>query len=156
MKTTLLAATLALSLTLAAEAQARPLTIDLTMANYSGREAFLVAYVVDAKGRYVSTLYAAGSSERYFEHLDRWFRMFSRAHRGIDGMTGASKGAGASTSVAVDVPDTALNAGFTLRIETAVENQYYVPDEAAIPLDDAHNGVSTAGTSYVATAAVTF
>ncbi|MEO8241942.1 MAG: DUF2271 domain-containing protein [bacterium] len=156
MKTTLLAATLAVGLTVAAAADARSLTIDLKMAGYSGRPAFLVAYVVDGNGRYVSTLYAAGSNGRYFEHFDRWFRMFSRARRGVDGTTGASMGSGDGTSVSVDVPDSVLNAGYTLRLESAVESQYYVPDEAEVPLDDAHNGSAISGKSYVSSMTVSF
>ncbi len=156
MKTTLLAATLALSLVVAADAEAKSLSIDLKMADYSGRQAFLVAYVVDGKGKYVSTLYAAGSNEKYFEHFDRWFRLFQRARRGVDGTTGASIGAGAATTVSVDVPDSVLNAGYTLRLESAVENQYYVPDEVAVPLDDAHNGKAMSGKSYVSSMTVSF
>ena len=149
MNLTLPAATLALSLTLAVAAQARPLAIDISMANYSGRQAFLVAYLVDAKGSYVSTLYAAGSSGQYFEHLDRWYRMFRRAHGTVDGTTGASMGAGDHSNVSVDVPDKLFNAGYTLRVESAVEGEFYVPDEAAVSLDDAHNGAATAGKSFV-------
>ena len=156
MKLSILASTLALGLTLAAETQARPLTIDITMANYSGRQAFLVAYLVDAKGSYVSTLYAAGSNGRYFEHLDRWFRMFRRAHGQVDGTTGASMGAGDHSNVSVDVPDKLFNAGYTLRIESAVEGEFYVPDEAAVSLDDAHNGAATSGQSFVNALTLTF
>ena len=156
MKHAILAATLALGLGLAVRADARPVTFDVAMANYSGRQAYWVAYVVDSKGSYVSTLYAAGGSGRFFEHLDRWWRMFTRAHRPVDGSTGASMGAGSRTSFMVEVPDKMLNAGFTLRIESAVEGQYYVPDEAAVPLDDAHNGAATAGKSYLQTLTVSF
>ena len=156
MKPTLLAATLALGLSFGAELSAHALILDIKMADYSGRPAYLAAYIVDANGRYVSTIYAAGSSGRYFEHMDRWYRMFSRARQQIDGTTGASMGAGAATTVSIDVPDKVLNAGFTLRIESAVESQYYVPDEIALPLDDAHNGVSTPGQSYISALTVKF
>jgi Predicted periplasmic protein (DUF2271) len=156
MKSTLLAATLALSLTVAAEVDAKPLSIDIKMADYGGRQAFLVAYLVDAKGHYISTLYAAGSNGRYFEHFDRWYRMFQRARGKIDGTTGASMGAGATTTISVDVPDSAFNAGNTLRLESAVESQYYVPDEAAISLEDASNGKATAGKQYVSSLTLSF
>lgn len=156
MNSKILAATLAVGLTLGAEANARPVTIDLTMADYSGNAAFLVAYVVDANGRYTSTLYAAGSYGRYFQHLDRWFRMFMRTHRNIDGTTGASMGAGAHANFTVEVPDKLLNQGFTLRVESAVEGQYYVSDEAAVALDDAHNGVASSGSTYVRALTVSY
>ena len=157
MKTASLTTALTFGLILSASvAQSRAVTLDLTMSNYAGRPAFVVAYVVDAKGKYLSTVFAAGSNARYFEHLDRWFRMFSRAHTGVDGMTGASIGAGQSSQVTVDVADSLFNAGNTLRIETAVENQYYVPDEAAMALDDANSGASVAGKTYVASAVLTY
>ncbi len=156
MKSIVLANTLALGLFFGAEANARPVTIDLTMADYSGNPAFLVAYVVDEKGLYASTLYAAGSNGRYFEHLDRWYRMFMRNRGNVDGTTGASMGAGGHANFTVEVPDKLLNAGFTLRIESAVESQYYVADEAATPLDDAHNGVAVNGTRYLSTLTVSY
>jgi hypothetical protein len=54
-----------------APAQAAQLSLDLTMNNYYGNRAYLVAYVVDTNGQYVSTLYTAGQRERYLADLSR-------------------------------------------------------------------------------------
>ena len=145
-----------LALVLGAPADAAQIKIDLAMKSYSGSRAYLVAYVVDAGGQYVSTLYAAGDREKYLAHMDRWYRMYRRSRGNIDGTTGASMGSTDRVSLQLDIPDSMLNSGMTLRVETAVENQYYVPDDAAIALDDAHNGQTAAGTTYLDTVGISY
>lgn len=147
---------LVLALALGAPAKAAPIKIDLAMKSYAGNRAYLVAYVVDGSGQYVSTLFVAGEREKYLGHLERWSRMFRRARGGIDGMTGASMGAQDQVSLRLDVPASLLNSGMTLRVETVVENQFYVPDEATIALDDAHNGQTASGTTYLESVAISY
>ena len=154
MKTTILAATLALSL--AHGAEAAPITIQIQMADYSGRAAYLAGYVVDGQGAYVQTLFTSGGSDKYFKHLERWYRLFRKAGAGFDGMSGASIGSGEGKTLMIEMPDAFKNAGYVLRIESAVENQYDIPDEVEVPLDDASNGVAVSGKTYVGSVAVSF
>jgi hypothetical protein len=149
-------AAVVMALALGAPADAAQIKVDLAMKSYGGNRAYLVAYVVDANGQYVSTLYVAGDREKYLAHMDRWYRMFRRSRGNVDGTTGASMGSTDKVSVTLDVPDSMLNSGMTLRVETAVEGQYYVPDDAAIALDDAHNGQSAAGTTYLETVGISY
>lgn len=151
-KATVLAATLGL----ASPVLAKPVTVTAQMAVYFGNAAYLAAYVVDPKGHYVTTVLAAGTRERYLGHLDRWYRLITRSGRGIDGTTAASAGPGQQVSGSAEIPDAMLNAGYTLRIESTVEGQQYVPGEVEIPLDDAHNGAPVTGQAYVANATISF
>jgi hypothetical protein len=141
---------------LAAPATARPVDIALKMNSYSGQRAYLAAYVVDPKGQYATSLLIAGSNGNYLAHMDRWYRMIMRAGGKFDGTTGASIGSGETMKTRVEVPDAMLNAGFTLRVESAVENQNYVPNEAAVELSDANNGKSVAGSGYVQSMTVSY
>ena len=156
MFTLLKTATVVAVLGLAAPAQARPFNISITMDSYRGQEAYLAAYIVDANGQYVSTVLTAGTRSRYLADLSRWNRMFQRAGGRVDGFSGASIGSGQSIRTQIDVPDALLNAGYTLRIETAVEDKRYQPDEAAVLLADVNNGQHISGSGYVRTVTVSY
>lgn len=137
------------TLGMAAPASAKPLSFTIDIRQFWGHNVYLAAYVVDPNGAYVSTLAVAGTRERYLADLSRWARMISRSGHGVDGSIGASLGAGTTLAQTVDVPDQLFNAGYTLRVETAVENQNYIPNDAAVALTDANNGKPVAGTGYI-------
>jgi len=137
------------ALALASPVAAKSMTLNVQMAKYYGSRAFVVAYILGPNGKYVSTVYAGGSNGRYFQHLGRWYRLFMRAHRGVDGATGASVGSGARFSTKFTVPDKMLNKGYTLRVATAVEGQYYVDKDATVALDTANSGKVIAGIKYI-------
>ncbi len=129
---------------------AKPMTLDVTMKNYYGAPAYVVVYIMDANDKYVSTVYLGGSYQQIFQqYMTRWYRMLKRSRRGIDGLTGPSVGAGRSFTASFNVPDKLLNKGYTLRVATAVEGQYYIDKDAEVILNDANNGKQVAGTKYV-------
>jgi hypothetical protein len=65
-------------------------------------------------------------------------------------------GSEAHTSVQVTIPDSILNAGMNPRVETAVGDQRYVADDAAIALDSAHNGQQVSGSGYLNSLRINF
>jgi hypothetical protein len=156
MHATLKAAAFVATLAAAAPAEARPLSIQIQMKGYSGNPAYLAAYIVDGQGNYVATALTGGYREHYLAHLDRWYRLIIASRRQIDGTTAASVGSGGSLGTTFEVPDSYLNAGYTLRLETAVEGQSYVGNDAAVPLDDAHNGKAVAGRGYAKSLTVSY
>ncbi len=156
MTPTIKALALVAALGLASPVAAKTLNFTVAIKNYSGNNTYFAAYVVDANGGYVATLHAAGSRQRYLGDLSRWARLISRSGRGVDGTTGASVGSGQSVSGSVFIPDNMFNAGYVLRVETAVENQNYVPNDAAITLEDANNGKSVGGTGYVKSLSISY
>lgn len=157
MKFGLKAAAIVTALSVATPALAgQTLSLKGNIKSYYGNRAYAVAYIVDPNGRYVTTIYAAGSRAKYFRHLSRWFRMFSRSGKGVDGSTGASLGSRQSFSSRANIPSKMINAGYVLRVETAVEGQNYFPNDISIPLDDAHRGKSVQGNGYVNSMTVNF
>lgn len=146
----------AAALTLAAPLQAKPMTVTVQMANFSGPPAYAAAYITDPKGNYVSTLYVAGYKSKYQADLRSWYRLIRRSGKPIDGTTGASVGRGRQFSTTVNVPDTLLNAGYTLHVETAVEDYGIQPDDAVVPLDDANNDKAVSGQRFVGAAKISY
>lgn len=147
-----LLATLALStaLTFPGLALARPVTLTTTLNTYGGDGAYLALYVTDASGAYVGSLWMAGGKSKYYEHLRDWYRATGGDQGQIDGITGASVGAGRRLEITLDLADAVFDAGYTLHVDAAVEDMRDSPNEIAVPLtaDGARRPV--AGRRYIA------
>lgn len=143
---------LALSTALAAPglAMARPVTLTTTLKNYGGNGAYLALYLTDASGAYVRTLWVAGEKSKYYKHLTDWHRATGGNPSQINGITGASVGAGRDLKVTVDLADALFDAGYKLNIDASVEDMRDSPREISVPLTKAGAGQSVAGRRYVA------
>ena len=64
-----------------AAAMAKDVTITTTLDNYSGRDAYLAVYVTKPDGSYDSTLWVAGSKQRYLGDLRGWISAMTAAGR---------------------------------------------------------------------------
>ena len=145
-----LAAILALStaLTLPAMALARPVTLTTTLNDYGGDGAYLAFYVTDPQGAYAGSLWMAGGKSKYYDSLSGWYRATGGDTRQVDGITGASVGAGRTLEITLDLADALFDAGYTLHVDAAVEDMRDSPNEVALPLIAA--GASASGTRYIA------
>lgn len=133
-------------------AQARPVAFEVKLKNYGGDGAYLALYVTDKAGAYKGTLWVAGRKSKYHRHLAGWARA-SRGQARLDGVTGASVGAGRTLKVTTDLADALIDAGFEVHVDAAVENMRDSPDDAKIALTAAGAGKTTQGRGYVASLA---
>jgi hypothetical protein len=141
MKIITAALALTTALTFPSLAMARPVTLTTTLSNYGGDGAYLALYVTDAKGAYVGSLWMAGGKSKYYEHLTGWYRATGGNLAEINGITGASVGAGRTLEITLDLADALFDAGYTLHIDAAVEDMRDSPKEVAVPLTK--NGAKT-------------
>jgi hypothetical protein len=136
-------------------ALASDVTIKATLTPYSGHEAYLAVYVLDADGNYNSTLWVAGHKSKYYGALRGWIAGVSAAGSvNIDGITGASVGSGETLTVHANLADTLIDAGYEIHIDTAVEHGGEYIDDAVIPLTSAPASVN--GTGYVDSVSFSF
>ena len=68
----------------------------------------------------------------------------------VDGITGASVGAGRQLELTMDLADALFDAGYTLHIDAAVEDMRDSPNEVAVPLTTAGAGTPVTGRRYIA------
>lgn len=148
-----LLATLAITTALTAPglAMARPVTLTTTLNNYGGNGAYLALYVTDATGAYKGTLWMAGGKSKYYSHLSGWERGSRGSLSDINGITGASVGAGRTLKITLDLADALFDAGYKIRIDAAAEDMRDSPAEVVVPLTSAGAGRPTAGRSYIRT-----
>lgn len=142
----------ACALALPTLAQSRSLTLTAKLKNYGGDGAYLAAYLTDAKGAYVRTLWVAGGKAKYHKHLSDWSRLSTGDSRRLDGVTGASVGAGETLKVTADLADALIDAGYEIRIDAAAEDMRDSPSEVRMPLSTTNVGKPQAGKQYIQSA----
>lgn len=149
MKTIVSTLALATALALPGLATARPVTLTTTLKNYGGDGAYLAVYLADPSGAHVRTLWVAGEKSKYYKHLSDWHRATGGRPAGIDGVTGASVGAGRTLKVTADLADALFDAGYTLNVDAGVEDMRDSPRDVSVPLTKAGAGKPAAGRRYV-------
>lgn len=150
MKSVLAALALTTALTVPSLAMARPVTLTTTLNNYGGNGAYLAFYVTDAKGAYAGSLWMAGGKSKYYQHLTDWYRASGGAPAQINGITGASVGAGRTLKITLDLADALFDAGYTLHVDAAVEDMRDSPNDVSVPLTTSGSGKPVRGRRYVA------
>ena len=137
-------------------AEARPVTFETTLKDYGGNGAYVALYLLDPAGKYKGTLWMAGDKAKYYRHLSDWTRASGGRLAEVDGITGASVGSGKTLKVTVDITDALINAGYSVHVDTSVENGDDNPSEIVAPLDASASGKPIAGDGYVKTFKATF
>ncbi|MBK8085263.1 MAG: DUF2271 domain-containing protein [Devosia sp.] len=129
-------------------AVARDVTIEAQMVRYSGHAAYLAVYLTDPSGAYRSTLWVSGHKTKYYGTLRGWVRGVSQAGSiSLDGISGASVGGGQTLTVHADLADALIDAGYTIHVDTAVENGGEFADDAVIEVTS--NSASVDGSGYI-------
>jgi len=147
-----LVATLALS----TAALAREVTFTTELKDYGGDEAYMALYLTDADGQYQDTLWIAGKKSKYYKHLRDWARGSGLRSREYDGLTGASVGSGRSLNITLDIADELIDAGYDVRVDTAVEDNRDNRADVAVALTTEGAGQAVSGRGYVQSFRYTF
>ncbi len=135
---------------------AREVTFTTELQRYSGDGAYVAIYLTDAKGQYQDTLWVAGEKSKYYKHLSGWARASGLRANEYDGITGASVTSGKTLTVTLDLADTYIDAGFQLKVDTAVEDMRDHRDDVVVPLTTEGAGKPSAGKGYVKTFTYSF
>ena len=69
--------------------------------------------------------------------------------RRLNGVTGASVGAGRTLKVTADLADALIDAGYEIHVDVAVENMRDSPSELRVPLSTQNAGKPQAGKQYI-------
>lgn len=129
--------------------QARPVTLTAQLQNYGGDAAFLAFYVTDAKGQYKKTLWVAGKKVKYYKGLRDWARGSGLKASEFDGVSGASVGSGRALKVTVELADALIDAGYEIRVDSAVEDKRDIPVDVRVPLTTNGAGKPVTGRGYI-------
>lgn len=147
---------MACSSLLCAQVVAREVTLTTELKDYGGNGAYLAIYLTDAKGAYQDTLWVAGQKSKYYKHLSGWARASGLRSSEYDGLTGASVTGGKTLTLSIDLADAYIDAGYQLRIDSAVEDMRDNRNDIVVPLTTDGAGKPVTGRGYVKTFTYSF
>lgn len=130
-------------------AYARPVTLTTQLQSYNGNGAYLAFYVTDVNGQYKKTLWVAGKKAKYYKSLRDWARGSGLKASEFDGVSGASVGSGRTLKVTVELADALIDAGYEIRVDSAVEDQRDNPADVRVRLTTKDAGKPVAGRGYI-------
>ncbi len=90
-----------------------------------------------------------GGKAKYHKHLSDWSRLSAGDAKRLDGVTGASVGAGRTLKVTAELADALIDAGYEIRLDAAAEDMRDSPSEVRLPLSTANAGKPQPGKQYI-------
>jgi len=119
------------------------------MTNYMGEGAYLVISIIDNKGAYDKTLYVLGPDKQWYKTIREWHKFNSKKKTNISAITGASVTGGDRSVNVIEIENSKINAGYSLRFESAVEDKEYHVNDLEIPLTTETLDGKHDGTGYI-------
>jgi len=138
-----------LSLGFVADAQTVKYKCMVQMTNYIGEGAYIVISLIDPKGAYERTLYVMGSDKKWYPDVKEWYKAYKKKPTNISAVTGASVAGGDRSVVTLELETAKINAGYTLRFESAVEDKEYHLKDLEVPLTTEGLAGKKDGTNYI-------
>ncbi|MDQ7917191.1 DUF2271 domain-containing protein [Mesonia sp. MT50] len=117
--------------------------------NYEGEGAYVVVSLLDEKGEYVETLQVMGDDPEWYKDITQWYAHFQQKEEKIDGITGATISGGQRAIKVIEIPSDKIDAGYSIRFETAVEDQDYHASDLQFELNAANLKAKQEGTGYI-------
>lgn len=149
MRSVFVAIVLLISVPLISFAQASKYKCMVQMTNYVGEGAYIVVSIIDPKGGYDKTLAVMGADKEWYKDVKEWFKAYKKKPTNISAITGASVAGGDRSVVTLDIETAKINAGYTLRFESAVEDKEYHLKDIEVPLTTEGLNGKKDGTNYI-------
>jgi hypothetical protein len=106
----------------------------IQMTNYTGEGAYIVISLLNPEGEYEKTLYVQGNDDEWYFDITDWWDFFGKRRTNLDAITGATISGGERAISVIEIEDDKLDKGYTIRFESAVEDQEYYKDDVAFEL----------------------
>ncbi len=104
------------------------------MTNYTGEGAYIIVSLINPKGAYEKTLRVMGSDKKWYSDIREWNKFYTKNKTNISAITGASVSGGDRSVTVIEIENSKINSGYSIRFETAVENQEYFIKDVEFPL----------------------
>ncbi|WP_165749145.1 DUF2271 domain-containing protein [Cellulophaga sp. Z1A5H] len=121
----------------------------MQMVNYTGEGAYVVVSLINPKGDYEKTLYVQGDDSEWYHDLTEWWKFYGKKRSGIDAITGATIAGGGRIVSVIEIEDSKINSGYSIRFETAVEDQEYYTKDVQFELTTASVKSKVEGTGFL-------
>lgn len=116
--------------------------------NYEGHGAYIVVSLLDKNGKYDQTLYMVGDDAKWYDTLVEWWHQKGK-NDSVDAISGATITPGARSVIAFEIPAEKIDKGYTIRFESAVEDQEYYKKDLEFELTSANLKGKFEGKGYI-------
>ncbi|MFY0714963.1 DUF2271 domain-containing protein [Seonamhaeicola sp. NFXS20] len=106
----------------------------IQMTNYAGHGAYVVISLINPNGEYEKTLYVKGDDDEWFNTVEEWWKFYGKKRNNIDAITGETIAGGERAIEILEIEESKINAGYSIRFETAVEDDKYVVSDVEFEL----------------------
>ncbi|MFD0796959.1 DUF2271 domain-containing protein [Maribacter chungangensis] len=107
----------------------------IQLTNYTGEGAYLVVSLLNNAGEYEETLYVQGDDNEWYRDIEEWWKnVYGIRRPELDAITGATVSGGERSMTVLKIPAAKIDAGYTIRFESAVEDQEYHKDDLEFEL----------------------
>ncbi|NAS30019.1 DUF2271 domain-containing protein [Flavobacteriaceae bacterium R38] len=106
----------------------------IQMINYKGEGAYLVVSLMNAERDYEETLYVQGKDKEWYSEITEWWKFYGKRRPDIDAISGATISGGERTISVLKIPVDKIDKGYSIRFETAVEDQEYYTNDIQFEL----------------------
>jgi hypothetical protein len=121
----------------------------IQLINYTGEGAYVVISLIDAAGEYEETLYVQGKDSEWYSEIGAWWEFYGKRRPDIDAISGATISGGERTVHVLQIPKDKIDKGYSIRFETAVEDQEYHVKDLEFPLTAANLKSKKEGTGFI-------
>ncbi len=101
--------------------------------NYPGEGAYIAVSLINNNGGYEQTLYMVGDDEKWYDTIIEWWHQIGK-DTSVDGISGATITPGSRSVIAFDIPENTIDKGYSIRFESAVEDQEYYEKDVEVAL----------------------
>jgi hypothetical protein len=135
--------------TIAEENETTAVKCMIQMTNYSGEGAYIVISLINPKGEYEQTLHVQGKDTEWYSEIKEWWQFYGKQDDGIDALVGATISGGERAINIIKIPKDNIDAGYSIRFETAVEDQDYHTSDVQFELTSTSIKSKVEGTGFI-------
>ncbi|MFD2551381.1 DUF2271 domain-containing protein [Bizionia sediminis] len=121
----------------------------IQMTNYIGEPAYVVISLINPEGAYEKTLYVKGNDPEWYHDITNWWQFYGKKRQNIDAITGETIAGGTRSINIITIENSKIDAGYSIRFETAVEDQAYHATDVQFPLTSETIQSKVEGTGFI-------
>lgn len=121
----------------------------IQLTNYTGEGAYVIISLINPDDEYEQTLYVQGTDSEWYSEITEWWQFYGKRRPDIDAISGATVSGGERKVNLIKIPKDKIDAGYSLRFETAVEDQEYYLKDLQFELTTANLKTKKEGAGYI-------
>jgi hypothetical protein len=121
----------------------------IQMTNYTGEGAYVIISLINPEENYEQTLYVQGKDSEWYSEITEWWKFYGKRRADIDAISGATISGGGRTVSLLQIPSDKIGTGYSIRFETAVEDQEYYTKDVQFELNAENIKSKIAGNGFI-------